>query len=79
MAVSAKKESTDKQFDFGFYLVLIFLLFEYGRPQSFWPVIGSLYPGWIIQILLILCLVVKNKSFNFSNVQTKCFFALVLF
>ena len=65
-------------YDFPFYLLLIYLFFEYGRPQSFFPVIGAFHPGWILHTLLFLCLFLKNKLFNLKNIQTKCFLGLVL-
>jgi len=65
-------------FDLPFYLILIHLFFEYGRPQSFFPFIGALHPGWVIHPLLFLCLLLKNKLFNLKNIQTKCFLGLIL-
>ena len=65
-------------FNFPFYLLLILLFFEYGRPQSFFPIIGILHPGYILYISLFLCLFLKNKLFNLKNIQTKCFLGLIL-
>ena len=65
-------------FDLPFYLILIHLFFDYGRPQSFFPIIGALHPGWVIHPLLFLCLLFKNKLFNLKNIQTKCFLGLLL-
>jgi len=74
MRVKAKKGL----FDLPFYLILIHLFFDYGRPQSFFPVIGALHPGYILHTLLFLCLFLKGKLLNFKNIQTKCFLGLIL-
>jgi len=65
-------------FDLPFYLILIHLFFDYGRPQSFFPIIGALHPGYILHTLLFLCLFLKGKLLNFKNIQTKCFLGLLL-
>ncbi|CAD7772030.1 O-Antigen ligase [Candidatus Methanoperedenaceae archaeon GB37] len=65
-------------FDLPFYLILIHLFFEYGRPQSFFPIIGALHPGYILHTLLFLCLFLKGKLLNFKNIQTKCFLGIIL-
>jgi putative inorganic carbon (hco3(-)) transporter len=39
---------------FGFFLVVLYLAFEYGRPQDILPVIGELRPTWFIIPLMIL-------------------------
>ena len=39
---------------FGFSLVILFLLFDYGRPQDFVPVIGALRPGMILTALMVI-------------------------
>jgi len=70
--------SDRKTYNFPFYLLLIYLFFDYGRPQSFFPFIGALHPGWVIHPLLFLCLLLKNKLFNLKNIQTKCFLGLIL-
>jgi len=64
--------------DFPYYLILFFLFLEYGRPQSLFPVIGKFHLGMLVQILLFLLLVLKNKILNFKNIQTKCFIGLLL-
>ena len=68
----------NRHYDFPFYLLLIYLFFEYGRPQSFFPVISAFHPGYILHTLLFLCLFLKNKLLNFKNIQTKCFLGLLL-
>jgi len=70
--------SDRKTYNFPFYLLLIYLFFDYGRPQSFFPFIGALHPGYILHTFLFFCLFLKNKLLNFKNIQTKCFLGLLL-
>jgi len=73
----AIRSQIEKLYDFPFILVLVFLFFDYGRPQNLVPGLGSLHIPMFIQILLGLTLVSRNKLFNIQNIQTKCFIALV--
>ncbi len=57
---------------FGFVLVIIYLVLEYGRPQDQFSAIGALKPG---AILILLMLVAWLKHGNFRTVaspQTTC-------
>lgn len=65
------------RFDGPFYLVLLFLLLDYGRPQTFFPFIEALHPGWFIQSALFVFLVSRGML-NFNYIQTKCFALLLL-
>lgn len=65
-------------FDYPFYLVLLFLILDYGRPQSFFPFIEALHPGWFIQGALFLCLISRGLL-KLYDIQPKCFFLLLLF
>jgi len=46
-------------FDLPFYLVVAYLLIEYGRPQDFIPALGSVPLGMIIQIACFSALVIR--------------------
>jgi len=50
---------------FGFALVLVFLVFEYSRPQDVVPAIGALRPTWL---LLPLMFIAWAQSPNFRKV-----------
>ena len=76
--VSHINQTNKNRNSFPFYLILIHLFFDYGRPQSFFPIIGTLHPGYILHTLLFLCLFLKGKLLNFKNIQTKCFLGLIL-
>jgi O-antigen ligase len=71
-------ESRIGRFGFSYYVLLIYLFFEYGRPQSFFPVIGLLHPGWIILSLLFLRLFSKRKFMDLSIGENRCFIGLIL-
>lgn len=76
ISVPVKGTGSDR-FDYPFYLVLIFLFLDYGRPQSFFPFIEALHPGWLIHSALFLCLISRGVL-NLSYVQTKCLALLLL-
>ena len=85
MAVTVKDEATAEKvqlritsFDLPFWLILLFLFFDYGRPQSFFPSIGALHLGWVIQPLLFFYLLHRGKLFDLKNIKTKCLLGLVL-
>jgi O-antigen ligase len=79
MLAEIKKLSVEKKgYGLPFYLVLLFLLFDYGRPQAFFPILGAIHPGWILQGSLFVCLFLRGKVFNFKDIQTKCFVVLIL-
>ncbi len=46
------RESTST--GFGFFLVILFLLFEYGRPQDKFSAIGAIHPNWILTSLMVI-------------------------
>jgi O-antigen ligase len=59
-------EQHDNDGRFGFALVLIFLVFEYSRPQDLVPAIGALRPTLILMPLQIFC---WFKSTKFRDVK----------
>lgn len=76
-AIPLTQERGDSaRFDLPFYLVLLFLLLDYGRPQTFFPVIELLHPGWFVQGALFVCLI-SRRGFNLRYPQTKRFIILL--
>jgi O-antigen ligase len=62
--------------DRAFKLLLVYLFFEYGRPQSLVPVLGKLHlPGVIIVILMFS--LVQSGGIDFANPFSKLFFVLL--
>lgn len=61
----------------GFYLVLVYLLFEYGRPQDLMPTLKVIPFGGVLSVLLFLSAVMSGKI-NFSRLQTKLWIPLFM-
>ena len=59
----------------GFYLVLAYLFFEFGRPQELVPGLRSIPFGTGLSILLILNVLMSGKV-DFSRLQTKLWLPL---
>lgn len=77
-SISVPVEDTGSdRFDYPFYLVLIYLILDYGRPQSFFPFIEALHLGWFVQFALFCCLI-SRRALNLSYVQTKCLALLLV-
>ena len=63
----------------GFYLVLAYLLFEFGRPQELVPILRMIPFGTGLSLLILLN-VLSSGKLDFSRLQTKLwipFFALM--
>ncbi len=60
----------------GFYLVLAYLFFEFGRPQELVPGLRSIPFGTGLSILLILNVLMSGKV-DFSRLQTKLWLTLL--
>ena len=67
------QESTSTSF--GFVLVILFLVFEYGRPQDKVSVIGAIHPNWILTSLMVIALL---RSSNFNRAVRPQIFRIVL-
>jgi probable O-glycosylation ligase (exosortase A-associated) len=61
-----------------FIVIVLYLIFEYGRPQTFFPPLSAIRPAMIIQLLMIYYVITPLISFNFKRSQTKVFFFLLL-
>ena len=59
----------------GFYLVLAYLLFEFGRPQELIPGIRVIPFGTGLSVLILLKVLMSGKL-DFSRLQTKLWFPL---
>jgi O-antigen ligase len=77
--MSAGRDVTDtgEKRGFGFYLVLVSLLVEFGRPQDIIPGIKVIPFPSIIDVLIGLSVVVSGKL-NLANKQTKLYIALLV-
>jgi hypothetical protein len=59
----------------GFYLVLAYLLFEFGRPQELIPGLGAIPFGLGLSVLIFLNVLMSGKL-DFSRLQTKLWLPL---
>lgn len=59
----------------GFYLVVLYMLFEFGRPQDIIPGIKGIPFGTGISVLILLK-VLQSGKLNFSRLQTKLWIPL---
>ena len=61
-----------------FFLIIAYLIFEYGRPQTFFPFISIIRPAMIIQIIILYYVAPIILTLKFKEAQTKSFFILIL-
>lgn len=64
--------------NFGFHLVLVALLFEFGRPQDFVPPLKLIPFPSLLDVSLFIAVLASGKA-SFSNKQTKLWIALLVF
>jgi O-antigen ligase len=62
---------------FGFALLILYLFFEYGRPQGLIPALNYLRPGIVIIGLLGVYLLV-TRNVKFETVQSKCLLGFLI-
>jgi len=74
MAISQTKNN---QSNIGFTLLMLYLFFEYGRPQGLIPALGYLRPGIVLIGALGFCLFISGKI-KFESVQSKCMLGFLL-
>ena len=75
---SALVQVVPRESNIGFYLVLVALLFEFGRPQDFLPPLKVVPFSSLIDTLLALTVLLSGKG-SFANVQTKLWIGLLGF
>lgn len=61
----------------GFYLVMLAMLFEFGRPQDLFPPLRVIPIPTLIDVSLAVAVFMSGKA-NFSNKQTKLWMALLV-
>ncbi|HRB22082.1 MAG TPA: hypothetical protein PLB54_10380, partial [Nitrosomonas sp.] len=61
----------------GFYLVMLAMLFEFGRPQDFFPPLKIIPFPTLLHTSLVLAVLLSGKA-NFSNKQTKFWIGLLV-
>lgn len=73
-----KTYNVNKKYTFPFILVLLYLFIEYGRPQTYIPILRAVRPGMIIILFLVYALFKQGKKINLQIFQTKLFIALIV-
>ena len=63
---------------FPFYLVLLYLLMEFGRPQDSVPGFASLRLPMLVSICLIVSILLNSKTMKFADRSTKLFVAFLI-
>jgi probable O-glycosylation ligase (exosortase A-associated) len=71
MQINKTQEDSGSKGQVGFVLVLVYLLFEYGRPMDDLTFLRAIYPGAVIIVLLILACLSTGKPPVFTGRQTK--------
>lgn len=72
-----RKELASPESKAGFYLVLVYLLFEFGRPQDVIPGLATIPFATGLSVLIFLN-VVRSGKINFSRLQTKLWIPLFM-
>lgn len=62
----------------GFYLVLLSLMFEFGRPQDFLPPLKAIPFATLLDVSLFVAVLASGKA-SFANMQTKLWIGLLSF
>ena len=69
---------TPPESNIGFYLVLVALLFEFGRPQDFLPPLKVIPFPSLIDVSLGLAVLISGKA-SLANIQTRLWMGLLGF
>ncbi|MCI1279547.1 MAG: O-antigen ligase family protein [Nitrospira sp.] len=76
--VAVRPKPVQKESNIGFYLVMLAMLFEFGRPQDVVPPLKALPIPTLLDVSLFVAVLVSGKA-TFSNTQTKLWMALLTF
>lgn len=71
-------EAITKRPELGFYLVLVAMLFEFGRPQDLFPPLKAIPIPTLLDVSLGLAVWMSGRAI-FSNKQTKLWIGLLVF
>lgn len=70
-------DRNNTQGNVGFALLMLYLFFEYGRPQGLIPALGFLRPGIVLIGLLGIYLLV-SRNVKFESIQSKCMLGFLI-
>ena len=77
MKQMAIPQAKNNQSNIGFTLLMLYLFFEYGRPQGLIPALGYLRPGIVLIGALGFYLFISGKI-KFESIQSKCMLGFLL-
>ena len=75
VGAAARHQPAHQESNLGFYLVLVAMIFEFGRPQDFLPPLKIIPFPSLIDVSLALAVFSQGKS-SFANKQTKLWIGL---
>ncbi|MBX3340238.1 MAG: O-antigen ligase family protein [Nitrospira sp.] len=75
---AAQLQPTPKESNVGFYLVLLAMLFEFGRPQDVLPPLKVIPIPTLIDVSILIAVLTSGKA-TFANMQTKLWMGLLAF
>ena len=78
MASSARYQPAPPESKLGFYLVLVALMLEFGRPQDILPPLKIIPFPTLVDVFLFLAVMISRKG-SFANIQTKLWIGLLIF
>lgn len=73
-----KTTNSDSKHNAWFFWTMLFLVFDYGRPQDVLPMIGSIKPAMIITLVLIYYLLTNWNSRVFRSKQIRLVLCFVI-
>jgi hypothetical protein len=73
-----RPQPIQKESNIGFYLVMVALLFEFGRPQDFVPPLKVIPIPTLVDVSIFIAVLASGKAI-FANTQTKLWMALLAF
>ncbi|ULA69291.1 MAG: conserved membrane protein of unknown function [Nitrospira sp.] len=75
---AVRLQPAPKESNVGFYLVLLAMLFEFGRPQDVLPPLKVIPIPTLIDVSILIAVLVSGKA-TFTNLQTKLWMGLLAF
>ena len=75
---AVRLQPAPKESNVGFYLVLLAMLFEFGRPQDVLPPLKVIPIPTLIDVSILIAVLVSGKA-TFANLQTKLWMGLLAF
>jgi hypothetical protein len=75
---AVRLQPAPKESNIGFYLVLLAMLFEFGRPQDVLPPLKVIPIPTLIDVSILIAVLASGKA-TFANMQTKLWMVLLAF